>query len=504
MAQPNRVVVIGAGIAGLSAGSYAAMNGYEVDVFERHSIPGGMCTAWERNGFTFDGCLHWLTGTTAEDSFHQLWRELGAIQGRRIVDHDIFYQFCGRDGRVFSLFTSVDRLEAHMKELAPADNEPIETLCGLIRRMRGFGMPMDKAFELYGPFDYARLMLRMGRYMKDMSFCSAISIGGFADRFTDPLLRESLKISLGDESMTLFSLVVTLSLLDKRAGGFPAGGSLEFARAIERRCLCLGGKVHYGTGVSKVLTRDGRAVGVRLEDGSEIPADQVISAADLKTTLYGMLEGKHLDPQHEALFARSRVFPSSVQVSFGVNMDLAARPHCVGEVFRLGTPLVIGREKQDWLMVKNFCFDPSLSPPGKSVVEAMFMSDDFEYWRDLRQAKASYKAEKERIAAAVTGAIDCFIPGFKSAVEVVDVATPATYARYTGSWKGAFMSWVQTPESAASLRLIRKTVPGLERFWLAGMWVMSPGGVPTGAKTARDVVQMMCRRDGRKFHAEEP
>jgi phytoene dehydrogenase-like protein len=91
-----------------------------------------------------------------------------------------------------------------------------------------------------------------------------------------------------------------------------------------------------------------------------------------------------------------------------------------------------------------------------------------------------------------------------AAVEVVDVATPTTYARYTGSWKGAYMTWVQTPETSNSLRLIKKTVPGLEGFWLAGMWVMAPGGVPTGAKTGRDVVQMMCRKDGRKFRAAEP
>jgi phytoene dehydrogenase-like protein len=498
----KRVVVIGAGIAGLSAGTYAAMNGYEVDVFERQAQPGGMCTAWERNGYTFDGCIHWLTGSSPADSFHQLWQELGAIQGRRMIDHDIFYTCTGRDGRTFTMYTDVQRLEAHLKELSPSDKEPAEILCGLIRRMRGFSMPMNKAFELYGILDYARMMIQMGRYMKDLSFCNSVSVGDFADRFTDPLLRESFKVSMGDESMVLLSLVITLALLDKRAGGFPAGGSLEFARAIERRCLALGGKIHYNAGVARVLTGNGRAVGIRLDDGTEVPADQVISAADLRTTLYDMLEGKHLDPRHEALFSEQRVLASAVQVSFGVNMDLSARPSCVGELFRLGTPLLVGREKHDWLMVKNFSFDPSLAPRGKSVVESLFMSDDFEYWSTLRADKDAYRMEKKRIADSVAGAIDCFLPGFKGAVEVVDVTTPATYARYTGSWKGTFMTWAMTPRSSAALRTIKKTVPGLDGFWLAGMWVMAPGGVPTGAKTGRDVVEMMCRKDGKRFHAE--
>lgn len=281
--------------------------------------------------------------------------------------------------------------------------------------------------------------------------------------------------------------------------------AMRGARGGERPHIkTMGGTIHYGAGVAKVLTRDGRAVGVRLKDSTEVHADQVISAADLRTTLYDMLDGEHLDPQHVELLSRYRLFPSSVQVSFGVNMDLASRQQCVGDLFRLGTPMVVGREKQDWLMVKNYCFDPSLAPPGKSVVESFFMSSGFEYWRDLRQDKAAYHAEKQRIAATVTEAIDAVLPGFAAAVEVVDVATPATYARYTGNWKGTYMTWVQTPESSGFLRMIKKTVPGLDCFWLAGMWVMASGGVPTGAKTARDVVQVMCRRDGKRFHAEEP
>jgi phytoene dehydrogenase-like protein len=370
--------------------------------------------------------------------------------------------------------------------------------------MRGFGMPMDKAFELYGFLDFAKMMLKMGRYMKDMNFCSSVSVVAFTDRFSDPLLRDGIRLALFDPTMTPLSLVVSLSLLDKKTGGFPAGGSLEFARAIERRALGLGAKFHYNRGVAKVLVRDGRAAGVGHEDGTEVAADRVISAADLKTTLWGMLDGRYVDPQHRDPVSNHRVFASSVQVSFGVNLDLGSRPECVGELFRLETPIVVGRDRQEWLMIKNYCFDPSLAPKGKSVVVAMHMSDDFAYWSELRKDRAAYAAEKERIAAVTTEAIDRVIPGFADAVEVVDVATPATYARYTGSWKGSCMTWVQTPETSNTLHLIKKTVPGLEGFWLAGMQVMAPGGVPTGAKSARDVVEMMCRKHGKRFRATEP
>ena len=57
---PKSIAIIGAGISGLAAGCYAQMNGYQSRIFEMRNIPGGLCTAWERRGYTFDGCLHYF------------------------------------------------------------------------------------------------------------------------------------------------------------------------------------------------------------------------------------------------------------------------------------------------------------------------------------------------------------------------------------------------------------------------------------------------------------
>lgn len=64
----KRTIIIGAGIAGLSSGCYAQMNGYEAEIFEMHNIPGGLCTAWNRKGYTLDGCIHFLVGSKPKKS----------------------------------------------------------------------------------------------------------------------------------------------------------------------------------------------------------------------------------------------------------------------------------------------------------------------------------------------------------------------------------------------------------------------------------------------------
>jgi phytoene dehydrogenase-like protein len=100
--------------------------------------------------------------------------------------------------------------------------------------------------------------------------------------------------------------------------------------------------------------------------------------------------------------------------------------------------------------------------------------------------------------------MESIYPGFKDSIEMTDVATPMTYVRYTGSWKGTFMTWVQTPKNTQQIRMIKKTVPDLENFWLSGMWVAAPGGVPGGLKSSRDVIQIICKKDNKRFRTEIP
>ena len=87
---------------------------------------------------------------------------------------------------------------------------------------------------------------------------------------------------------------------------------------------------------------------------------------------------------------------------------------------------------------------------------------------------------------------------------MTDVATPMTYVRYTGNWKGTYMTWIIPPDKVKRFRTVKKTVPGLDNFWLSGMWVQPPGGVPTGAMTSRDIIQIICKKDKKHFQTFIP
>ncbi len=111
------ILIIGAGMAGLSAGCYAQRNGYDSQIFELHFLPGGLCTSWQRGEYVFDGAVRYLNGTSPQSDTHALWDELGILQDTPIHYYDEFSRYEDRHGRAFKLYADVDRLEAHMLAL---------------------------------------------------------------------------------------------------------------------------------------------------------------------------------------------------------------------------------------------------------------------------------------------------------------------------------------------------------------------------------------------------
>jgi phytoene dehydrogenase-like protein len=93
-----RVIVIGAGVGGMATGCYAQMSGMETRIFEKHVLPGGCCTAWSREGYIFDYCIEWLIGTGAGNDANQVWRELGAFDGKTITNFEMFNKVVDENG----------------------------------------------------------------------------------------------------------------------------------------------------------------------------------------------------------------------------------------------------------------------------------------------------------------------------------------------------------------------------------------------------------------------
>ena len=385
MPKPKSVIIIGAGIAGLSAGCYAGMNGFKTRIFEMHTLPGGVCTAWRRKGYTFDGCLDWLVGSSPRSGFHRVWRELGAFKDSQVINHESFLRYEDKDGRAVEFYTDADRLERHLLEIAPEDKEAIKELTGAIRKLR---LEMPDGGGIRTIWSGLRMLPAIGV----MRRFSPLSVEEYARRFKSGLMREAIGSYAGSlPDFSAMAVIVPLALQHHGDGGYIAGGSLEFARAIEWRYLGLGGELSHGSRVAKILVEKDRAAGVRLENGQEYRADYVISAADGHATIFEMLEGRYLDDRIRGFYQGGLTpFPPIVQVSLGVARDFSDLAKVVH--FALDRPLEIAGQKHHSLGVKHFAYDPSVAPAGRTALTTTIMTD-YDYWCQLAQAVPRFPCE---------------------------------------------------------------------------------------------------------------
>jgi len=492
----KKVIIIGSGIAGLSAGCYLQMNGYDTQIFEAHNHPGGVCTSWTRKGYTVDNCIHWLVGSNPSDNFYRLWNELVDMNGRKFVDTKEWMRVETPDGQCMRVFTDIDKLEQEMLEKSPADERLIRSFISATRRFGRFHLPVDKAPETYGPVDGLKMIFGLLPFVRQLKKWLSISIQQYADRCSNPLLKRTFESMFIPETNVLF-LIMTIVWMHKRSAGYPIGGSLEFARQVEKRYLELGGRINYKSRVAKISVKNDVATGIILDSGEEHASDIVVSAADGHSTIFDMLDGRYMNAKIKGYYDSYETFPSYLLVSFGVARKFDDYPRTV--VLFPEQPLTTDRvSNYEGVMVRIFSFDPTLAPEGKTVITAWILTREHEYWDNLkRTTPEQYKAEKNRIAEEVLELLEKRFGDVRSKVEMTDVSTPATFMRYTSNWRGSFEGWLWTPK--VGLGGVRKTLPGLDNFYMAGHWVEPGGGLPTAMKSGRDVAQIMCKKDKRKF-----
>ena len=486
------IIIIGAGIAGLSAGCYARMNGYEARIFEMHSKPGGYCTAWTRQGYTFDGCIHHLGGSGPKSSLYGLWRELDVFDRHEMIFHDNFVRVELPDEEALTLYSDIDRLEQHLRDLAPEDRQVIDEYLAALRSF----LPVDLLGVPYaGPWGLLSMVPKLPLFSR----WGRITLDQFAGRFRNPVLRRAFPVlQYGFPDIPMLIHLNFLAGCHNRTLGWPSGGSSAFAQGLADHFSALAGQLHYREPVSRILVENDKAVGVRLGSGTEVRADVVVSAADGYATLFRMLEGAYLDDKIRAYYdAAPDGNEMNFSVAFGVNRDMTREPHALS--FFLEQPVQILGRPHDRLEVEIFNFDPAMAPAGKTALKVLFKAD-YSYWKNLRETdRPQYAEEKEQLAATVLAQLEKRFPGLSAQVEAIDVSTPVTIERFTGNYRGLQPWPVPDAGIAQMLKGFTRTLRGLDNFHMAGQWAEAMIGISTAAISGRNAIRRICKRDGRRF-----
>jgi phytoene dehydrogenase-like protein len=485
----KKIVIIGGGVAGLSAGIYAKLNGFDAEIIEMHSVTGGQCTAWDRKGYRFDYCLHWLVGTR-KGPFNDIWRETNVLNDTvEIIDHEVHTKLFADDGREFILYTNLNRWEEYLCNMAPEDTKKIKKMCTDMRKsaflqpfsdppkLRQFGQTIVSMLSM---MPVMILFMKYGRRSCNEYFRK---LG-----FTNESLKYFLNSIFGQRDFSALAFIMIFAWFNQKNAGYLIGGSLPMAKRMTDRYLDLEGKLRTNSRVTQIVVENNIAKGVILSDGTEIKADYVISAADGHSTIFNMLEGKYLDKKISNAYENWELFTPIVQVSFGINKKIESEVPVETWIIK---DQIIGRTKTtNGYSIMNYCFDRTMAPEGKSVIVIRFDSP-WELWKDINTS--DYKNEKEQIEKDAKTILEKRYPGISTYIEICDIATPVTDVNYTGVWKGSYEGFM--PSSKNLMDNINPSISGLKKFYMAGQWLFPGGGLPPAGQSGKWAIQYICKEE---------
>ena len=208
----HKVVIIGAGISGLTAAVYLQRSGFQTLVLEKAGGPGGVSTSWKRKGYTFEGGVHWLIGAKKEIPLHQVWKETGALQENNpVYFKDPIYTLVDSEGTM-PLFRDLHGLET--KGLR--DRIALWSLRFHLACFKHFHQPIGdlRGLKVRHPKPFS-----IGEYAKMLPavlltpFLMAQSARGYAKRFKNKRIR-SLLAAVVEPDINALSLIYTLGTFE--------------------------------------------------------------------------------------------------------------------------------------------------------------------------------------------------------------------------------------------------------------------------------------------------
>lgn len=505
----KHVIIIGGGMAGLAVGVLLQKRGYTTTICEKECEIGGLCTSWQRGDYTFNGCLHWVLGAREGISFYHFWKELFDIDSVSFHFHNERVVITDKDGRDFHFLNDIDEFEAYLKGIAPEDTKAIRRWCNAVRfilpHLKYLPPVWREGEPWYRGLKWKSKMITLLPMLFFMLRWGRLNNKQFARRFKNFYLRRTIE-NLYSNEMRMTVLLFAQAYATKKVAGYPIGGSLEFTKHLEKEYIKYGGNLRKSTSVDTIDTAKEQknndiATGVTLHDGTSLKADIVISAADWTATTFGNATMKGLAGRYASAKERTfqhppkeSVFYSFCMLHLGIDKSLNDEAHY--QRFPIRPITSPDGTTYNEIEVHIYNYDPTLAPKGKTTMSVNLHTREGLFWIERRKNNYTlYKADKETLTEQLIERLtERYGKQLTDNIEVKDLATPATYHRYTGNYAGSSQGWTPMDNILKSF-VVRPTQKGLKNFFHIGHWTTAGGGVPVAIHSAREIVRKILLSD---------
>ncbi len=487
---PNEydVVVIGSGGGGLSAAAMLAKNGMKVIVIEQHYQVGGYMSSFSRKGYTFEASLDAMDKTGID-----MFEKLGIQDKVTVVKLDDPYLALFPDLK-FQVPADSDEYLKKLQETFPHEAEGIEDLFDTLGSMN---TTMGNLMNLQDGKDTIsslfNLIFKPWNIWPVVKYWSSNCTNMMDDFVKDKkfiALFTQLMCYTGIDSDNVSGMLFAMMWNSYHFGGFYYfhGGSHAVTKALAEVVEENGGKVLLSNLVTKIIIKDGRAVGVRAEEVNskkvkEFKCRYVVSNANAPQTFFKLVGREYLPEDYTKSLENMTIGLPTYAVYLGVNHDYSKEmpnhtifdnpcfdQNKIFEYYHKGNA-----EKALYGLINYTMKDPTNAPKGKNVI-ALISIMPYDYKGDWNRSKGydAYKALKEKVADTFITRAEKHLPTIRKYVEVMEVATPFTNERYTLNPKGTIFGWEYSIDQSMMKRLPQETP--IENLYLSGAWTFPGGG----------------------------
>lgn len=491
----KRVVIVGAGPGGLTAGMLLARRGYQVDVYEKQDLVGGRTSAFTLGEYTFDlGPTFLLMPFILEEVFELVGRKIEDYLDVRKIDP--LYSLRFADGRTFFPGTDRGRTLEQIRELFPGNEDGYER----------FFAYEEKKFEKLAPclqVPYARLrdffdfrLIRALPYL-DAHRSLASHLGRY---FSSPELQLSFTFQAKYLGMSPWECPGTFSMISyhEHAHGVyhPIGGLNQITKSMAKILEEEGGRVHLGAPVKEVLVQDGRAVGVLLESGDRVHGRDVIINADFAHAMSRIVPPEHRKKYKDERLAGMKYSCSTFMLYLGIDKQYNLPHHTIvfaedykKNIDEVASTLTIPTDPS--IYVQNAtATDATMAPEGKSTLYVLVPVPNNRSGIDWEREKASFREVVLTTLEKRAG-----LTGIRDHIEEERIFTPRDWEDHVKIYRGATFNLAHN----VGQMLIWRPHNKFEEFdhcYLVGGGTHPGSGLPTIFESGRITSGLICNRDG--------
>ena len=431
------VIVVGAGLGGMTAASLLAKRGLSVLMIDQQNKPGGACTSFKREDHVFDVGAAMLYGF-GEKGFHPFRFLLNELEEPiDMVAHTTLARMTF-EGHEIIFWPDVERFLQELFALFPQEKDGL----------RAFYTDLYKMYEnivikneLISP--PSELSPRQGLRQLLSDPVAILKMQKLLSTSTLDLLKKYFHtpevINFFDKLCSAYSyttaeetpgVLAATMFLDNHIGGvyFPAGGAQMLPNTLEKAFERLGGQVLYRNLVDEILIQNGKAYGVRLQDGVEIRSERIIANATVWNIYGRLVRPEHISP--ERLKWVQALVPTYPSMTLYMVVDREGIPQDAypWEIYIENRKVI---DSSDLTLYINSLVDTSLCPPEHLVVFAI--APNMAAWPhpyDPDYRSAEYEVQKQYEAERMLDQIEQHIPGFRQHIRSLIIGTPSTIERY--------------------------------------------------------------------------